>query len=235
MAAYRSSRNETTGYTPNNLMLGREVRAPMDIVFGTPPEPAPRMYDNYADELEIRMKSAYSDVRRHLGVAATRNKQRYDMRVKPETFKVGEKVLYFSPSKYQGYQEKWLRKFSGPFEIIKVIGPANVVLRKTAKSTPFTTHIDKLRKIDPTDPDDNAEHGHELFNIQSGDVNRTANVDNSSEPDKKRYKNSETVVRRKMVAESETRNGCKAPASLSQFRIHKEAKKKDPDGRQESG
>ena len=46
MAAYRSSRNESTGYTPNNLMLGREVRTPMDIVFATQPEAAPRLYSD---------------------------------------------------------------------------------------------------------------------------------------------------------------------------------------------
>jgi len=34
MAAYRGSRNETTGYSPNALNLGREVRAPVDIVYG---------------------------------------------------------------------------------------------------------------------------------------------------------------------------------------------------------
>ena len=101
MAAYRSSCNETTGFTPNSLMLGWEVRTPMDIVFVTQPEAPPRLYSDYADELEERLKTAYSDVRRHLGVAATRNKRRYDMRVKPEEFKVGEKVLYFSPRKYQ--------------------------------------------------------------------------------------------------------------------------------------
>ena len=74
MAAYRSSRNEGTGYTPNNLMLGREVRTPMDIVFATQLEAAPRLYSDNADELEERLKLAYSDVWRHLGVAATRNK-----------------------------------------------------------------------------------------------------------------------------------------------------------------
>ena len=80
MAAYQSSRNESTGYTPNNLMLGREVRTPMDIVFAMQPETPPRLYSDYADELEERLRLAYSDVRRHLGVAATRNKRRYDMK-----------------------------------------------------------------------------------------------------------------------------------------------------------
>jgi len=34
VAAYRASRNEATGYTPNMLTLGREVRMPVDIVYG---------------------------------------------------------------------------------------------------------------------------------------------------------------------------------------------------------
>jgi len=32
MAAYQSTRHEATGYTPNHLVFGREVRAPVDIV-----------------------------------------------------------------------------------------------------------------------------------------------------------------------------------------------------------
>ena len=33
-AAYRASPHETTTLTPNLLMLGREVRLPVDLVFG---------------------------------------------------------------------------------------------------------------------------------------------------------------------------------------------------------
>jgi hypothetical protein len=35
MAAIRASRQETTAFTPNYLMMGREVRAPIDLVLGT--------------------------------------------------------------------------------------------------------------------------------------------------------------------------------------------------------
>ena len=34
-AAYRSSIHESTGLTPNLLMLGREVRLPSEIIFGS--------------------------------------------------------------------------------------------------------------------------------------------------------------------------------------------------------
>ena len=38
IAAYIASVHDTTGYTPNFLALGREVRAPLDIILGQPKE-----------------------------------------------------------------------------------------------------------------------------------------------------------------------------------------------------
>ena len=38
MAAYRTTRHESTGMTPNMLFLGREVRAPIDLIMGLPPD-----------------------------------------------------------------------------------------------------------------------------------------------------------------------------------------------------
>ena len=107
--------------------------------------------------MEARMKSAYSDVRRHLGEAASRNKKYYDMRVTPKQFKTGDLVYYFSPRKYQGRQDKWMRKYSGPFEVIKTLGPVNVVLQKSPRSVPFTTHIDKVKPFPSEQYDENTE------------------------------------------------------------------------------
>jgi len=38
MAAYRASRHDSTGYTPNYLVLGREARMPLDLIYGTSQE-----------------------------------------------------------------------------------------------------------------------------------------------------------------------------------------------------
>ena len=38
MAAYRASEHQSTGYSPNYLMFGREVKAPADLTFETPGE-----------------------------------------------------------------------------------------------------------------------------------------------------------------------------------------------------
>ena len=145
MAAYRSSRHESTQYTPNYLMLGREVYAPVDIVYGCPEAPPQSNYDDYADELEERLKRAYSFVRGHLKKAAERNKRYYDLRVRPQKYHVGDWVYCYLSRRVQGRQEKWCRKFSGPFLVTKVPGPVNVVLQRSKKTKPFCVHIDKVK------------------------------------------------------------------------------------------
>jgi len=48
MAAYRSSRHEVTQYSPNYLLMGRDVRAPVDLVYGSPETTTSVTYDDYA-------------------------------------------------------------------------------------------------------------------------------------------------------------------------------------------
>ena len=47
-----TSRSESTGYIPNMLTLGREVRIPADIVYGPPEEPPNETYDDFVEGAE---------------------------------------------------------------------------------------------------------------------------------------------------------------------------------------
>ena len=98
---WQHTEHESTGMTPNFVATGREVHAPVDLV-----------YASYADELIDRMRRAHTLVREQLGVAAVRNKRNYDMRVRPQRYSVGQWVYYFNPRKIQGRQDKWRRKIS---------------------------------------------------------------------------------------------------------------------------
>ena len=146
MAAYRSSRHEATEYTPNYLMMGRDVRAPVDIMYsGIPQDDTARTHDDYVEEVRDRMREAYDIVREHLQSSAVRSKHYYDLRVRPKQFKEGDWVYYFNPRKFQGRQDKWSRKFSGPFLVTKVIGPVNVEIQRSKRSNPFIVHLDKIK------------------------------------------------------------------------------------------
>jgi hypothetical protein len=146
MAAYRSSIHETTGYTPNLLMLARENRAPVDVMYGTGDiRDNAVSCDDYVENVRDRMQTAYAIVRRHLGQAAVRNKKYYDMRVRPARYKRGDWVYYYNPRKFKGRQDKWSRKYTGPYCVIYVPGPVNVKLQRNRKSHPFIAHIDKVK------------------------------------------------------------------------------------------
>jgi len=150
-AALRASPSESTGYSANYLMFGREVNTPADIVYGVVEPQAETSYDDFVESVRDRMQEAYNVVRENLHIAANRNKRYYDMQVKQKSFEVGESVYYFNPRRFQGRSEKWARKYTGPFVVEKVLSPVNYLLRRSPRSKPFVSHVDKLRKCFETE------------------------------------------------------------------------------------
>jgi len=86
MAAYRASRHDSTGYTPNYLVLGREARMPVDLVYGTSQEEEEVIYDGYAGKVRERLLDAYAETRVSLKRAAQTQKKYYDLKVRPTVF-----------------------------------------------------------------------------------------------------------------------------------------------------
>jgi hypothetical protein len=148
MAAYRATVHRSTGYTPNMLVLGRENRAPIDLVLAVgddEPEGVGASTDEYVQELLDRQRKAHDLARQHLGEAAQRRKREYDVRVKNREFKVGDRVWYYYPRRYKGRSPKWSKMYTGPYLIVREIPPCNFVLQKSSRSQSFVTHTDKLK------------------------------------------------------------------------------------------
>jgi len=88
IAANRATPHESTGYSPNALMFGRENYVPVDLVLGDPSGDA-RPFDSaddYVNELQGRLRETFHLVRRHLGKTAARRKEQYDVKITPTTF-----------------------------------------------------------------------------------------------------------------------------------------------------
>ena len=67
LMAYRSAEHEVTGYTPARLMCGRELRLPVDLVTGRPPdESMPTTVTPYATALQDRLREVHHQVRHNL-------------------------------------------------------------------------------------------------------------------------------------------------------------------------
>ena len=152
VVAHRSTRHKATGYIPNHLVFGREVRAPVDIVFGSPNDKPTKDYDTFVERMRERFVEAFAEVRRTSQRSVECNKRHYELGLKPKTFKVGQWVMYFNPRKLRGQQMKCVRQYEGPFLIVKSPCTLTAKIRRTPKATPKTVHIDKLKDFVGTTP-----------------------------------------------------------------------------------
>ena len=162
LAAYRSTVHESTGFSPNYLIFGRENRMPADIVLASvnDPKTPERAECEYAVELIDRLRLAYQRAREHLQQCAETRKKAYDLRVKPAAYEVGQWVYYLYQRRYKGRSPKWISAYTGPYKIVEVIEPCNVVLAKNSRSKKFVVHTDKLKPYygDPPEPGSRPVH-----------------------------------------------------------------------------
>ena len=157
MAAYRATVHETTKYSPNYMLFGRELKTPLDLlVCGPPKSVTETSVDSYIDERFDRIAECYSLVRDHLNHSAQHTKLRYDLHVREAEYAVGDEVWYYCPRRRPGLSPKWQRYYDGPFAVIEVLGPVNYKIRKSPRGRVLTVHVDKLkpylvRRDEPSD------------------------------------------------------------------------------------
>lgn len=95
-AAYQSSQHAATGYTQNQLMLGREVHQLNDIWTGVAKlQSNPKEVSEFLHDLEERMREARDTAKEHLWVTQHRQKKLCDASAEERTFNIGN-VVYAS-------------------------------------------------------------------------------------------------------------------------------------------
>jgi len=92
--AYNCTRNETTGYTPYELMFGRSPRLPVDMAFSLPVNGDKGLsHSQYVQSLKTRLKESYAISSKNAAKASEKNKVRFDQRVIPSKSEPGDRVL----------------------------------------------------------------------------------------------------------------------------------------------
>ena len=106
MAAYRSSVHSSTVFSPNFLVFGREVNAPIDLMLSRPYDPQYDSVDEYVQRKLDILESAHQLARENLHASSTRSKNHYDVKVRSKSITVGDWVWYYSPRRYVGRSPK---------------------------------------------------------------------------------------------------------------------------------
>lgn len=146
MMAYRSSEHETTGFTPNRCMLGREAATPLDLIYEMPSSIKSIPLNQWVWELQESLETTHSTVRQYTGQAMRRQKKYHDQKLSYETFEVGEKVYVYFPVKRVGCSSKLTSYWRGPYEVKEKL--SNVLYRvNCARSGSIQViHCDRMRK-----------------------------------------------------------------------------------------
>ncbi|HMK58804.1 MAG TPA: RNase H-like domain-containing protein [Nitrososphaeraceae archaeon] len=144
--AYRSSVQRGTGFSPFELMYGRTVRGPMDILRelwtkeGTPTEV--KTTYQYVLDLREKIEETCKLAAEKLQQNAEKNKLYFDKKTQKRSFNVGDKVLLLLTNSSNKLQLIW----KGPFEVVQKINPFDYKIQMANKTRTF--HANMLKKYE---------------------------------------------------------------------------------------
>lgn len=152
-AAYRATPNESTAMTPNLLMLGKEVRLPAEIAFGSTTTTGEMVssYGEYVRKLKDNMQKAHDICRQHLKDSTKRQTDIYDARQSLHQFAKGD-IVWFLKSPRNDVCNKLQMPYAGPFLITEKLNNQNYKLQFTKSGDHKIVHYDKLKPYLGTNP-----------------------------------------------------------------------------------
>ncbi|KAJ8348858.1 hypothetical protein SKAU_G00274470 [Synaphobranchus kaupii] len=157
--AYRSAVQESSQLTPAALMFGRELRTPVDLVFGAPPEPEEpsRTREEYYHRLRNRLLVAHDFARKAQASTGVKQKRWYDTRCRGRAFAAGEQVWVYCPERKKGLSPKLRASWRGPGEIVERLSEVVYRIRMPGRGRLVVLHQDRLAPYRPLATPDAAE------------------------------------------------------------------------------
>ena len=142
--AIRATIHRQTGFTPNRMMLGREVLQPIDILLGTSRiHSLDENIQQYVQNLQSNLENIHKVVRENLQSTQERQKRDYDLRTNQRSYEVGDVVLKIDSATKIGQSSKLKPPWKGPFIISEVISPVLYKVRDRKKES--VIHHDRLK------------------------------------------------------------------------------------------
>jgi hypothetical protein len=151
--AYREVPQESTGFSPFDLLYGRYVRGPMSVLkeLWTKEENDAEIKSTYQYVLDLKERLAKTCelAQKELQKSGDRYKKNYDRKTKRRTFQVGDYVLILLPTD----GNKLLMQWKGPFKVMEKKGSTDY--RINVNGTDRLFHINLLKKyhvrVEPED------------------------------------------------------------------------------------
>jgi len=144
-----------TGFTPFEMVMGRSVRGPMQILFDYYVNEEDDMEEKpvykYVMELKGRLEETCEIARVNLEKAQEEQRLQYDKRAKPRSLREGDKVLLLLPVN----KSKLLLQWKGPYKVLQKTSSVTYRIKIGSKEKVF--HINMLKKYYDRKDDNSGE------------------------------------------------------------------------------
>lgn len=137
--AYREAPQESTGFSPFELLYGRDVRGPLDVLkeAWVSGKHSSQYVLSYILLMRDRMSAMSEQVQQNLKSAATRQKRWYDRNARDRTLQAGDQVLVLLSTSMSKLTAQW----QGPYRVLNCVGNVNYLIhmpdhRKTKRVLP---------------------------------------------------------------------------------------------------
>ena len=119
MFAYREVPQESTGFSPFELLYGRKVRGPLDVLKETweAKTTTPESTVSYLMKVQDRLESMAKLARASDEAAKQTQKRWYDRNVRQRSFEPGDQVLVLMPAAHSKLEAQW----QGPYTIAEKV------------------------------------------------------------------------------------------------------------------
>lgn len=143
MFSYNTSVHEGTKFTPYELVFGKTARLPSELKENDLLE----TYEDYVSELIDKLTDLRKLAVQNLGNSKQRYKHYYDRKLKPQTYKVGDRIYLLKPNKKHKFDDE----YTGPYQIIEILNNNNIRIQITRNNTRIV-HVNRTKLAQLTDP-----------------------------------------------------------------------------------
>lgn len=146
--AYREVPQSSTGFSPFELLYGRQVRGPLDILKEEWESKSPERQNiaSYVLKMRDQLERMSTLARENITEAQKYQKTWYDKKARSRSFIPGQKVLLLLPTK----ESKLLAKWQGPFEVLGKKSPVTYEIAMPDRRKPRQMfHINLLKEWYP--------------------------------------------------------------------------------------
>ncbi|UYV79991.1 hypothetical protein LAZ67_18001340 [Cordylochernes scorpioides] len=144
--AYNTTIQETTGYSPIFLLFGRETMSLLDDE-NIPTDSNMDDYDEYIENYIDKIARTRKVVINNTEKTQERMKRNYDKKHNEKIYEPGHLVAVWTPVRKIGKCEKLLRKYFGPYRILKKLSNVNYLIepKDNAGQDPLIVHVSRLK------------------------------------------------------------------------------------------